>query len=73
MSQQAETWVKHTVNYLGAVDEALADLFLQALERADYPRLSPAEAMENILADFLSGPSLRSESEPEATEAKDAG
>jgi hypothetical protein len=61
MSAQADTWVRHTLNYLGASDEALAALFLQTMERAGYPGVSAADALEAICADFLAGPSLRSE------------
>lgn len=61
MSAQADTWMKHTMRYLGGSDEALAGVFLQAMERAGYPAVSAAEALEAICADFLAGPSLRSE------------
>ena len=68
MSAQAETWVKHTLNYLGASDEALAALFLHAMARAGYPTVSAADALEAICADFLAGPSLRSDVSTEVTE-----
>lgn len=68
MSVRAETWVKHSMHYLGAVDEALANLFLQAMERAGYPGVSAADALEAICADFLAGPSLRSDVPHDITE-----
>ena len=58
MSTQANTWVRHTLKYLGASDEHLADLFLQAMTRAGYPGVSAADAVEAICADFLAGAPL---------------
>ena len=57
MSLHAETWVRHTEHYLTAIDPALAALWRQAMLRAGYPSVSPAEALEAICADFLAGPS----------------
>lgn len=69
MSQQAETWVKHTEAYLDGVDPSLVGVFRQAMGRAGYPQVSAAESLEAICADFLAGPSLRAEgAAPEAME-----
>ena len=68
MSAQADTWMRHTLNYLGAVDENLAAVFTHAMERAGYPETPAAEAIEFICAEFLAGPSLTlRRAEPKAT------
>jgi hypothetical protein len=60
MSYQGPSWYHHTVAYLKGVDPNLAEVFTQAMERAGFPEVNAAEALEAICADFLAGPSLRS-------------
>lgn len=60
MSKQAETWLKHTRAYLqGSGGSDLVKVFDRALARADFPNVSPAEALEAVCADFLAGPNTR--------------
>lgn len=67
MSQQGETWIAHTKHYLRGVDPALEGVFDQAMDVAGFPRVSAAEAMEAICADFLAGCRPVSVNQPHGT------
>jgi hypothetical protein len=56
MSSQGETWLRHTKAYLkGAGGDALVAVFERAMGQAGYPESAPADCLEAMCADFLSG------------------
>ncbi len=54
-SNQGETWVRHTRNYLKGVDPTLELVFMHAMRDAGYPQVAAALALEALCADFLAG------------------
>jgi hypothetical protein len=55
MSDQGETWYRHTLHYLRGIDPTLEILFEHAMLDAGYPKVAAGLALEAICADFLAG------------------